>query len=77
MLRLIETGRYPTMRYLGRTHRVSVVWLRETLTRDNIRCVYAQTDRVAGYMYTKSFSDSDTWLLINVTHPLKVERVYC
>ena len=24
MLRVIETGRNPTMRYLGRTHRVSV-----------------------------------------------------
>eukprot|EP00974_Lingulodinium_polyedra_P073073 7072578-Lingulodinium_polyedra.AAC.1 len=29
MMRCIETGRNPTMRYLRRAHCVSVVWLRE------------------------------------------------
>eukprot|EP00974_Lingulodinium_polyedra_P125518 11194834-Lingulodinium_polyedra.AAC.1 len=27
MMRCIETGRGPTMRYIHRTHRVSVAWL--------------------------------------------------
>ena len=29
MLRVVETGKNPTMRYLHRTHRVSVSWLHE------------------------------------------------
>ena len=62
MLRVIETGRNPTMRYLGRTHRVSVRRLHEAFKRDNIRCVYAQTDRMAGDIYTKAFADSDKWI---------------
>eukprot|EP00974_Lingulodinium_polyedra_P021792 2104493-Lingulodinium_polyedra.AAC.1 len=29
MMRAVGTGRNPTVRYLHRTHRVSVAWLRE------------------------------------------------
>ena len=29
MLQVIKTGRSPTMRYLSRTHRVSISWLHE------------------------------------------------
>ena len=29
MIRIIETGKNPTMRYLHRTHRISVAWLHE------------------------------------------------
>ena len=63
------------VRYLDRTHRAPVRWLRETFKRDNIRCVYAQTDRMAGDIYTKAFSDAEKWLhaqlLINVARPSK------
>eukprot|EP00972_Heterocapsa_arctica_P070192 10369016-Heterocapsa_arctica.AAC.1 len=30
MIRVVETGRNPMMRYLQRTHGVSVAWLHET-----------------------------------------------
>ena len=29
MIRVVATGKNPTMRYLARTHRVSVAWLHE------------------------------------------------
>ena len=29
MMKVMETGRNPTMRHLGRTHRVSIAWLHE------------------------------------------------
>ena len=35
MLRVVETGKNPTMRYLHRTHRVSVAWLHERFERRN------------------------------------------
>ena len=55
MIRVIETGRNPTMQYLGRTHRVSVQWLHEVFKREHIRCEYARTDVMAGDIYTKAF----------------------
>ena len=36
MIRGTETGRNPTMRYLPRTHRVSVAWLHETYSHQDI-----------------------------------------
>ena len=30
MIKVVESGRNPTMRYIGRTHGVSVAWLHET-----------------------------------------------
>ena len=35
MLRVVETGKIPTMRYLHRTHRVSVAWLHARFERRN------------------------------------------
>ena len=32
MIRVIETGRNPTMRYLHRTHRISIATLHEIIT---------------------------------------------
>ena len=36
MIRVAEIGRNPTMRYFARTHRVSVAWLHETFSQQNI-----------------------------------------
>ena len=78
MLIIIETGRSHTMRYLGRTHRVSVRWLHETFKREKVRCVYARTDTMAGDIYTKAFTDADKWRqaqeLINVVDPARLKR---
>ena len=40
MIRVMETGRNPAMRYLSRTHRVSVAWLHETFSSEEIKLVY-------------------------------------
>ena len=75
MLRVIETGRNPTLRYLARTHRASVQCLHEVLRREHIRCVYARTDVMAGDVYTKAFHEPDKWAhaqeLINIMVPHK------
>ena len=36
MIRVIETGKNPTMRYLHRTHRVSVAWLHEVFQGEHL-----------------------------------------
>ena len=43
MIRVAEIGRDPTMRYLARTHRVSVAWLHETFSRQSIGLMYERS----------------------------------
>ena len=43
MIRVVSTGRNPTMRYLGRTHRISVAWLHERFAEDDVALVYEVT----------------------------------
>ena len=38
-LQALRTGKNPTLRHLGRTHRVSVAWLAETLAQDDLQSV--------------------------------------
>ena len=57
MIRVIETGKNPTMRYLHRTHRVSVAWLHEVFKGDHLRLMYEISARMAADIFTKAFSD--------------------
>ena len=73
MIRVVETGRNPTMRYLHRTHRVSVGWLHERFGADDLDLVYELTTRMAADIYTKAFVDAGKWeaaqWLINIVDP--------
>ena len=44
MIRVMQTGRNPTMRYLGRTHRISVAWLHEVFKDPNHLLVYEESN---------------------------------
>jgi hypothetical protein len=61
------------MRHLGRTHRVSVDWLHEQFMSDNIVLLYEKTDRQAGDIFTKGFTNPDKWRhaaeLVNILPP--------
>ena len=76
MIRICETGRNPTMRYLLRTHRVSVAWLHETFSREYIRMFYEDSSKMCADIYTKAFTDLARWLhacsLINVIDPAQL-----
>ena len=73
MIRVCETGRNPTMRYLQRTHRVSVAWLHERFSQDDIELFYEESSKMCGDIYTKGFTDVARWVhacdLINVIDP--------
>ena len=75
MIRVLETGRNPTMRYLHRTHRVSVARLHEALERKDFILVYELTSRMCADIYTKSFSEEQKWTkaceLINIVSPAR------
>ena len=51
MTRVVTTGKHPTMRYLARTHLVSVAWLHEVHKMKEITMVYEETTRMCGYLH--------------------------
>ena len=59
MIRCIETGRNPTMRYLHRTHHVSVAWLHERFQDVKLSLAYEVTTRMCADIYTKAFTSKD------------------
>ena len=63
MIRVCETGRNPTMRHLGRTHRVDVAWLHERFSEPELTLVYEQTKQQAADIFTKAFTDRDSGLM--------------
>ena len=58
------------MRYLGRTHGVSVAWLYERFGHDDVDLVYEDTARMCADIFTKAFKDEPAWThacwLINI-----------
>ena len=64
MIRVVETGRNPTMRYIGRTHGVSVAWLHETFQRDELKLAYELSARMCADIFTKGFTEADKWNLV-------------
>ena len=80
MLQVVNTGRNPTMRYLHRTHRVSVRWLYERFKDDKETTLsYEITTRMCADIYTKAFTDPAKWEhacdLINVFTPKRLHAV--
>ncbi|MFM7990304.1 MAG: hypothetical protein ACKPKO_64415, partial [Candidatus Fonsibacter sp.] len=61
MIRVVKTGNNPTMRYLSRTHRVSVAWLHEVFSMKEINLVYEATSRMCADIFTKAFSNAVAW----------------
>ena len=76
MILVVMSGRNPTMRHLGRVHRVSVQWLHERLGKhpdsDTTVLFYDDTHNMSADVYTKGFPNRDNWdhalHLINVFH---------
>ena len=50
---VVSTGKHPTMRYLARTHRVSVAWLHEVCKMNEIKIVYEETSRMCADIFNK------------------------
>ena len=73
MIVVVKSGRNPTMRFIGRTHGVSVAWLHERCLAPGLQLVYELSARMAADIYTKGFVDPQLWenvrSLINVFDP--------
>ncbi len=58
MIQVVRTGRNPTMRYLARTHGISVSWLHEVRTSDDVCLLYTQSADMAADIYTKAYTNA-------------------
>ena len=79
MLRVMQTGRNPTMRYFGRTHRISVAWLHEVFKNPNDLLMHEESNTMCADIYTKGFSDRLKWRsacdLINIIDPARIKEL--
>ena len=70
MIRVVKSGRNPTMRHLSRVHRVSVASLFERYKEKGREITYCDTNVMAADIYTKAFTSAEKWRnaikLINV-----------
>ena len=57
MIRVMKTGRNPTMRYATRTLRLPIAWLHERFAADDVNLRYEVSSRMAADIYTKAFTD--------------------
>ena len=53
-IRVFTTGRNPTMRHIGRTHRISVSWLAERFAERDIELKQAPAEKRAADLFTQS-----------------------
>eukprot|EP00972_Heterocapsa_arctica_P113270 16436202-Heterocapsa_arctica.AAC.2 len=64
------------MRYLLRTHGVSVAWLHATFKHEYIELGYELSSRMCADMYIKGFTDGAKWIevcdLINIVDPARL-----
>ena len=63
MMKVVETGRNPTMKHLGRAHRIPVAWLHERFSThsDPVDMKYCESSYMAADIYTKAFTDGESW----------------
>ena len=61
-IRIIQTGKNPTIRHLGRTHRVDLAWLHEQFVSNSFKLMYCETNSMAADIFTKAFTNKEKWL---------------
>ena len=61
MIQVCKTGKNPTMRHLGRTHRVDVHWLHERFQGPSFISYKEDTKGMRADIFTKGFTDIEKW----------------
>ena len=73
VIRVMETGRNPTMHHRGRTRNVDIMWLYERFQEEWSVLIYRRSERMRADIFTKGYTNVDRWLaavaLINVVVP--------
>ncbi len=61
MIKVLSTGRNPTMRYLSRTHGIQIRWLFEVSSGPYVLLLYTKSEQQAADIFTKSFEVGTKW----------------
>jgi len=61
-IQIMKTGKNPTIRHMGRTHRVDLAWLHERVVSGEIVLTCCQSCDMAADISTKPFTNRDKWL---------------
>ena len=68
MVRVLTTGRNPTMRYLGLTHGIKINWLHQVSTGPNAKLNYVEAALQAADIFTKTFENGTKWATLLASH---------
>ena len=60
-IRMLETGKNPVLRHLGRTHKVDLAWLFEAFGNKLYNLKYCTSEEQAADIFTKHFINADKW----------------
>ena len=61
-IRVLETGKSPKLRHLGRTHKICLRWLFEVFQGKDMCLRYCETKMMSADIFTKSsFTQGQTW----------------
>ena len=63
-MRILETGKNPTLRYMGRTHNVNMRSLFDCFQSEVYRLRFCSTDQQAADIFTKHFTNPEKWRLV-------------
>jgi hypothetical protein len=76
-IQIVGTGKNPTLRHMGRTHRVDVKWLHETFADAGFRMGYINSEDQAADIFTKAFTSKDKWSVVTwlIGHMTKADLV--
>ena len=70
MIACVRSGRNPTMRYLGRTRRISVVWLKEVCDAPRVHLAFVESAQQAAGIFAKASTDFVRWT--HVCSPIRI-----
>ena len=62
MIRVLTTGRNPTMRYLSLTHGIKTNWLHQVSIWPNVKLNYVESEHQAADIFTKTFESGVKWV---------------
>lgn len=57
----MQSGKFPTLRRVQRTHGINVSWISDMIGKGEFRIADCHTDRMAADLFTKWFVNKDKW----------------